>query len=106
MGYKSPITIIQERINMDFENGIFEAVQKVNIDVDKEELIKALQYDRNQYDKGYADGKKETAREILKGLEERKERVKAFYGVAESVGVDIAIRTVRELAKQYGVEVE
>ena len=32
---------------------------------------------------------------IIKALEERKERVKAFYGVAESAGVDIAIRTVK-----------
>lgn len=28
----------------------------MGIYVDKEELIKALRYDRQQYDKGYADG--------------------------------------------------
>lgn len=43
---------------------------------------------------------------IIQALEERKDRVKASYGVNESVGVDIAIRTVKELAKQYGVEVK
>lgn len=43
---------------------------------------------------------------IIKALEERKERVKAFYGIAESVGADIAIRTVKELAKQFGVEIK
>ena len=43
---------------------------------------------------------------IIKALEERKERVKAFYGVAESAGVDIAIRTVKELAEQFGVEIK
>ena len=43
---------------------------------------------------------------IIRALEERKERVKAFYGLNESVGVDIAIRTVKELAKQYGVEIK
>ena len=54
--------------------------------------------------------RKETAEQdfctIIKALEERKERVKAFYGVAESAGVDIAIRTVKELAKQFGVEIK
>lgn len=53
--------------------------------------------------------RKKTAREIfdtiIKALEEQKERVKAFYGVPESVGADVAIRTVKELTKQYGVEV-
>lgn len=53
---------------------------------------------------------KETAEKdfntIVKALEERKGKVEAFYGVAESVGVDIAIRTVKELAKQYGVEIK
>ena len=43
---------------------------------------------------------------IIKALEERKDRVEAFYGVAESVGVDVAIKTVKELAKQFGVEIK
>lgn len=49
---------------------------------------------------------KDEAKEILDGLSERKERVKNFYGVAESVGVDIAINTIKEILKQKGVEVE
>jgi hypothetical protein len=49
---------------------------------------------------------KDMAKEVLQGLEERKERVKAFYGIAESVGVDVAIRAVKEIVKQKGVEVE
>lgn len=53
---------------------------------------------------------KETAEKdfnaIIQALEERKDRVKAIYGVYESVGVDIAIRTVKGLAKQYRVEEE
>ena len=43
---------------------------------------------------------------IVQALEERKERVKSFYGVNESVGVDIAIKTVKELAKQFNVEIK
>lgn len=65
---------------------------------------------RNYVGEQVAQARKETAERdfctIIKALEERKERVKAFYGVAESVGVDIAIRTVKELAKQFGVEIK
>lgn len=34
---------------------IMKAVREVGVIVDKEELLKALQYDRLQYRKGYAD---------------------------------------------------
>lgn len=71
---------------------------------------------RMQTDKIYKTVEAETKRSketaerdfytIIKALEERKERVKAFYGIAESVGADIAIRTVKELAKQFGVEIK
>ena len=43
---------------------------------------------------------------IIQALEDRKDRVKTSYGVNESVGVDIAIRTVKELAKQFNVEIK
>ena len=39
-----------------FEDNILRAVQNYGIIVNKEELIKALAYDRDQYDKGYQDG--------------------------------------------------
>ena len=52
----------------------FKAVFEAGFHVDKEELAKALKYDRDQYDKGYADGyaegKKAAAREIWKKLQE------------------------------------
>lgn len=60
IGYESPITRImrdiQTQIIKESENQIFQAVQKCEIKVDKEELIKALQYDRGQYEKGYKEG--------------------------------------------------
>lgn len=60
--YKSPIQAnyaepIYEQIRDAFDNEVFKAVQAVNIEVDKDELIKALRYDRGQYDKGYWDGR-------------------------------------------------
>jgi hypothetical protein len=41
---------------MKMENDVCTAVQNVGIYVDKDELIKALQYDREQYDRGYKQG--------------------------------------------------
>ena len=56
MDYKSPIKIHQEEIKTKMENGIFEVVQSYGISVDKTELVKALKYDRQQYNKGFRDG--------------------------------------------------
>lgn len=51
--YKSPIEIIAEQIKTNYEDAIYSAVQNVVINVDREELLKALEYDRGQYEKGY-----------------------------------------------------
>ena len=53
--YESPITQIVSDMQMEYENGVVRAVQNVGFHVNKEELTKALAYDRGQYDKGYAD---------------------------------------------------
>ena len=55
--YKSPIEIIYGQMKTQMEGDIFRAVQSYYPNVDKEELLRALRYDRNQYEKGYADGK-------------------------------------------------
>lgn len=55
-GYKSPIEIIMGQMRMEQENETYRVVQSYGVNVDKDELIRALQYDRGQYEKGYADG--------------------------------------------------
>lgn len=68
--YESPIKIYEQigdiisEFTKQRENLVFESVAKVGIDVDKNELIRALQYDREQYSKGYSDGKADGAREF------------------------------------------
>ena len=62
--YKSPIEIMQKEMRVQMENGVLKAVQDVGINVDKAELLKALAYDREQYQKGYADGR-EAGREWI-----------------------------------------
>lgn len=55
MNYKSPIEAIWKEAQLRFEDGVYQAVQGVDIHVDRDELIKALQYDRQQYEKGWHD---------------------------------------------------
>lgn len=54
--FESPIKIITDGMRTEIEGQVLRAVQNVGVIVDKEELLKALQYDREQYSKGYADG--------------------------------------------------
>lgn len=70
--YKSPIETIIGKMKMQQEGEIFRAVQEVGVNVDKDELIKALQYDRGQYDKGYSDGYKDAVKEFTKRLKAEK----------------------------------
>ena len=62
--YESPIKIITEQIKTNYENAIYSAVQNVGINVDREELLKALEYDRGQYEEGFREGEKHTLRQI------------------------------------------
>lgn len=53
--YESPVQIIQGELEIYIEDKIAKAVQNLDIQVDKDELLKALTYDREQYKKGYHD---------------------------------------------------
>lgn len=58
LGYESPIQTILSDMRVEYEENMVRAVQSLGFCVNKEELIKALHYDRGQYEKGYADAKK------------------------------------------------
>jgi len=55
-GYESPIRMIVGEMETKMEADTMYVIQHYGIDVDKDELIKALQYDRDQYNKGYRNG--------------------------------------------------
>ena len=67
--YKSPITVdtgevkydgLMEKIEKEFadhiDEAVIRAVLETNVEVDRDELIRALRFDRCQYQKGYSDG--------------------------------------------------
>lgn len=62
MSYQSPIEVIQSQMRSQIEGEIYKAVMNVGVNVNKDELFKALQYDRNQYQKGYEDRDSEIVR--------------------------------------------
>ena len=68
--YNSPIellvTDIQHQIIKQQDEEIYQAVLHYVPNVDKGELLRALEYDRGQYEKGYADGKADAMNEIVR----------------------------------------
>ena len=84
MMYESPITLLRtqtdnfvKEVNEKTDEVIFKAVVNVFPQVNKEELIKALEYDRGQYIKGYQDRDKEIVR--CEDCEYRKKVGTSYY---------------------------
>lgn len=63
--YESPITLNIADISTQIREAqdgrlIYEVQKAIGYDIDRVELIKALNYDRDQYQKGYEDGRKDS----------------------------------------------
>ena len=118
MSYQSPVEIVSQNIREKFEGDVMQIIHSYGINVDKDELVKALQYDREQYKQGFADGSKlrtdvikaeiafwqdaaanaerETAREIFE----------KFIIISESpyrIHIIVEKEEFDELKKKYGV---
>ena len=66
--YDPIVTVYEEaasQLTKHIENEVFSIVKRYNIDVNKDELIRALPYDRNQYRKGYDDGVRDFYRKLI-----------------------------------------
>jgi hypothetical protein len=89
--YKSPIDVmiadVQHQIAQQQDEEIYKAVVSVGINVDKEELVRALRYDRYQYAKGYADGTRDAEQKwipVTERLPEERDSIfTSFYGTAK-----------------------
>ena len=101
--YESPIDKIygdiqSQIIKQDEEHMMYAVNQAISYTVDKEELIKALQYDREQYAKGYSDCKID----MLAKVKETKKEISEFdvnkvmdgcsepFRLGVTIGLDIA----------------
>lgn len=63
--YDSPIEVIIDKAVYSIENEVLNVVQRAGIRVDSRELRRALDYDRGQYEKGYADGRADAMRGVM-----------------------------------------
>ena len=72
--YVSPITVYSKLVSSELEKQedeyIMTAVREIYPAIDKEELLKALAYDRDQYHKGFNDGYAEALRIMAAEKEE------------------------------------
>lgn len=80
--YKSPITLTIDNAESKFietiEDMTFKEICKLNLNVDKEELMKALAYDRHQYLEGYNDAKNVFKRIMKEDLEDLIETIESI----------------------------
>lgn len=65
-GWESPINTFCQEMQMQLEDDMLKVVQSYGINVNKEELVKALQYDREQYSTGYKNGYNKAIDDCLK----------------------------------------
>ena len=113
MSYQSPIEVMigQMRFEQEkrVEGEVFKATQEVGVTVDKDELIKALRYDRDQYRKGFVDGcradtdklcqevKADTVRKMQERLKAESITIQDHTGKLGSV---VLIGTIDQIAKE------
>lgn len=84
MSYKSPIEIAYDWSNnvmKQTEDSVINAVYKIGVHVDKDELIKAMAYDREQYKAGYEDGLTDARADAIpvEWIKQQIEKVKNGY---------------------------
>lgn len=112
MAYESPITIV-ERITRsateEMEDTITRTVSlQYGVTVNKEELKKALLYDRGQYDKGYEDALVEVRErvEMAKAEINRLKECQCPFADEYANGVHDGFGDALKVIKQYLGEVE
>ena len=95
--YESPINIIISELCTKFESDCVKSVQRYGFDVDKEELAKALKYDREQYEKGYTDGYKKALDDLLEDANEMAIEVDTGTYTMKSIGIGLLEQIAEQL---------
>ena len=95
--YESPINIIIQKLCTKLESDCIKSVQSYGFDVDKEELAKALNYDRKQYEKGYADGYNKAIDDLLEYANEMAIEVDAGTYTMKAIGIGLLEQIAEQL---------
>ena len=84
MTWESPIKMWTTEVELQYENEVLNAISRLHIEVNKEELVRALNYDRHQYEQGYRDGKLSVMNKEAIPIEWIKEQVAdGYYDICE-----------------------
>ena len=109
MSYESPIKLIEDmnqRFQLSVENNVYQAVLNIGVDVDKAELIRALEYDREQYYHGCQDERTHIITALMDlrdawiAKQPRSEWYKDKTAQGVEQGIEMAIQKVREMAER------
>ena len=79
--YESTIELMYGAMKSEIEGAVYKAVQDVGIIVNKEELLRALMYDRQQYEKGFKDGMQASLEKIASTLTPRDPEICLLYAM-------------------------
>lgn len=104
MEWESPVEVITKDIIMKavekMDENIYQAVLETKVIVDKDSLVRAIQGERNQYEKGYADGfanaDKEIANQIFKDFQCLMDDNEVWFHQTDKIREDFA-----NLKKKY-----
>ena len=108
MSYKSPIKLIEDmnqRFQLSIENNVYQAVLNIGVDVDKAELIKALEYDRDQYYHGCQDERTHIITALMDlrdawiARQPRSEWVNNKVAQGVEKGIEMCIARIMEMAQ-------
>ena len=99
--YESPINIIISELCTKLESDCVKSVQRYGFDVDKEELAKALNYDRKQYEKGHTYGYSKAIDDLLEGANEMAIEVDTGTYTMKAIGI-VLLEQIAEKLKEGG----
>ena len=100
--YESPINIIISKLCNKLESDCLKSVQRYGFDIDKEELAKALNYDRKQYEKGHTDGYNKAIDDLLEDANEMAIEVDVDTYTMKAIGIGL-LENIAEQLKAGGV---
>ena len=108
--YKSPVEVVYNNISEEIGDGVYRAVCQYGVIVDKDELIKALRYDRDQYGNGYSDAIKSIEGARASAIKEFAERAKEIvnghldYALDARIDAELICTDINNLVKEKAGE--
>lgn len=107
--YESPITklmseISSQMIKEDEDHLMYEVRKAVGYEIDKDELLRALRYDREQYRRGYNDGTREVLQHVELATKQLREEINEqieHYIAIEDGNAEFGARYCLQIVDKY-----